>query len=432
MAGWHEQAPPSSDHVYASICQAGSLSFEPGARYEYCDSNYFLLARAIGQVTGDRFGAFIEQRILRPFGMNDSAILDNPILDQSPWAEGYVQYPSELLSPYAYRAPEDDAGFHPARLSYAHVGAEGLRTTAADLLTLGRHLAGPSNVLSASIRERVLHTPRVRDDGFGYGYGLNVGMFRGMRFFGHSGEIQGFTATMICFPDEELHIACLTNRQDVTAWACRNAVLDELLGNRPSTREVHEASAGKSTWPHGLPGSYMDPISARLLKIVMTEQGFGVSLDGGPASMLRGSGPWSAADGILIIRRDDLPTEGEHRSSLIVQKDHVASTYAPFIRHIEWDDLKAYEGVYACGALDTSFRVAATDGGLRFTNQDASHPSMDLDYFPTIRDFFWSHDPHPELSQVQFLRNTAGIYAFVYRDYDGDRREDFRFVRSSG
>lgn len=430
MAGWHEQNPPSSDQVYDSICRSGSLSFTPGKKYDYCDSNYFLLAKAVERVTGRRFGEFVEQRILAPLGMGDSAILDCPDLDVTSWAEGYVGYPSELRSPHQYRMSEPAAGFHPAHLCYTHVGAEGLRTSARDLLTLGRCIAAPSDTLSEAVRERMLQVPRIREDGFGYGYGLNVGSFRGMRFFGHSGEIQGFTATMSCFPDQDLQIACLTNRQDVGAWTCRNWVLDELLGERPEQLQESAVRVAPSVDQTELPGFYLDPISACFIEISIGGDGLGISFNGGPVSPLSGVGPWETDDGIKVIRRD-----GEHeedRANLIVQVRYVASAYAPFSRDLGLDDFRQYEGTYVCDELGSSFVVEAIATGIRLTNQDKRRLSMDLDYEPTIRDFFWSHDPHPELSQLQFLWEDDCITAFIYRDYDGDHREDFRFARQTG
>ena len=428
MAGWHEQDPPTSDQVFDSICRVGSLCFHPGKRYEYCDSNYFLLAKVVERVTGGRFGAFIEQRFLDPLGMEDSTILDQPDSDTKNWAEGYVSYPSELRSPHEYRKSEESrAGFHPAGLCYTHVGAEGLRTSARDLLTLGQYIAEPSTVLCEAVRKRILQAPRIRDDGFGYGYGLNVGTFRGMSFFGHSGEIQGFTATMTCFPDQDLHIACLTNRQDIGAWTCRDWVLNELVGKRHVQDQAHTPEVAQYVDQQDLLGHYMDPISSCFLEISTVNGRFGISLNDGPVSPLSGSGPWQTDEGIRVIRRDGGHGNGHPR--LIVQVRYVASEYVPFFENLEFDDFREYEGTYVSEALDTSFDVEATATGIRLTNQDRQRPSMDLDYLPTIGDFFWSHDPHPGLSQLQFLFEDNLITAFVYRDYDGDRREDVRFVR---
>lgn len=430
MAGWHEQAPPSSERVLEAIYRAGSLSFRPGAKYEYCDSNYFLLARAIELVTGERLGSLIDERILRPMRMNESVILDHANPQTQGWAEGYVGYPSKLRSPYDYREAASCRGFYPARLAYSHVGAEGLRTSVCDLLTLGRHLVGPSEVIPASVRDRMLHVERMREDGFSYGYGLNVGTFRGLRFFGHSGEIQGFTATLACFPEQELLIASLTNRQDLAAWACRNWVLDGLLGKSTAPQRSEEDSRPKAAdLEEELLGFYLNPISAGFLELVNTVDGPGVSLNGDPVQTLFGTGPWQTAQGVRVVRQD---VEGCCRSSLIVRVGYVASEYIPFSAHAtRADALAEYAGTYTCELLDSTFLVEATDDGIRLTNVNTQHPSMNLDYTPTIRDFFWSYDPHPGISQLQFLRDVDHIHAFVYRDYDGDHREDFVFVRDS-
>jgi len=58
---------------------------------------------------------------------------------------------------------------------------------------------------------------------------------------------------------------------------------------------------------------------------------------------------------------------------------------------------------------------------------------MSLDYAPTIQDLFWSRDPHPGISQIQFRRGDDGrIETFVYRDFDGDGRESFRRTIAPG
>lgn len=426
MAGWHEQAPPSPDDVYEAICCAGSLSFEPGTTYEYCDSNYFLLAQMIERVTQRRFGAFVEERILTPLGLIDSAILDYPPPQTEGWAEGYLRYPSELRSPYEYRTDTSSVtGFFPARLAYRHIGAEGWRTSAVDLLVLGRNLAEQSDVLSDAVRERMVTVQRWREDGFGYGHGLNIGTHRGMRYVGHSGEIQGFTTTLACLPDEALTIACMTNRQDVCAWTLRDLVIDAFSGRRRSAKRGHKGLDSPPTALDELVGFYLNPISASFLEIIKTGDSFEVSFNAGAVLPLSGDGPWWTEDEIRIIR---LP--GSHdQPSLIVQMHDVASEYVAFSSQGEGEDFQVYEGTYTCEALNAVFVVSAAERGVRLTNVEPRRPSMNLFYSPTIRDFFWSQDPHPELSQIQFLRGEGHVSAFIYRDYDGDRRESFQFVK---
>jgi hypothetical protein len=50
----------------------------------------------------------------------------------------------------------------------------------------------------------------------------------------------------------------------------------------------------------------------------------------------------------------------------------------------------------------------------------------------TIQDNFIVYDRHPVVSQITFLREKNCVSAFVYRDDDGDRREDLAFVKVAG
>ena len=51
------------------------LNFEPGTRYEYSNSNYFLLAQIVEQVAGMPYEDFVRQRIFEPLGMNRSGFI---------------------------------------------------------------------------------------------------------------------------------------------------------------------------------------------------------------------------------------------------------------------------------------------------------------------------------------------------------------------
>jgi hypothetical protein len=102
----------------------------------------------------------------------------------------------------------------------------------------------------------------------------------------------------------------------------------------------------------------------------------------------------------------------------------------PFLGHgLRADELTEYVGAYTCRELGTTFTVDVVQGGLRLRNRNRHFCSMDLVYQPTIQDSFVAYDPHPVVSQITFLRENGQIRAFVYRDYDGDKREDLPFIR---
>ena len=55
---------------------AQDLDFTPDSQYWYCNSNYFLLAEIITQVSGMGYESFIEQRFLTPLQMNQTGFAD--------------------------------------------------------------------------------------------------------------------------------------------------------------------------------------------------------------------------------------------------------------------------------------------------------------------------------------------------------------------
>jgi CubicO group peptidase (beta-lactamase class C family) len=417
MAGWHPRSSPTSREVFDSICRAGSLAFAPGSRYAYSDSNYFLLAKIVERIAGQPFGAFVRRRILDPLGMDDSHLTD--VGQSARKAEGYVLYPI-----HARGEASVASGFSPVQLAYEHVGAEGFCASARDLCRLAGHIVLPTLVSATTMRGRVLRAYRTRGDGFGYGYGLNVGTYRGRRFVGHDGQIWGYSASLAVFPDDNLEIVCLSNREDLGAWSVRSAVLDVLEGKHVRPLVAHR----EPPRARRLVARYLDPTTARLLEMVEQQRGVqAVSIEGGEPipvdaqedGTLRGAGLTLAASCAC----------GGHPSLLVREGDGQPCGFVPFLDPRRREAFDDYAGAYTCDELRTTFDVEAVETGIRLTNRDAQRPSMNLDYGPTIRDFFRSDDPYPGLSQLHFLRERDTVVAFTYRDPDGDRREDLRFVR---
>ena len=434
--------PPSSDDVFDTLCRAESLSFEPGSRYAYCDSNYFLLAQIIERVTGERFAEFARSRILDPLEMTSAYISTghsvgsaerNAKVSTLCRAEGYVEYAFDLKSPFLLRTPElRKTAFHPVQLAYAHAGAEGLYASTADLTALAAHIVSPSLLPITVMRDHILHAPCMRDAGFGYAYGLNVGTYRDRRFAGHDGQIWGYTASLAVFPDDGFEVICMSNRADIAAWEVRSRIMEALDSGCVAKRKNRAASvhdAPHDEYVRHLLGVYLNPETASFLEIDIRDGRLVASLNGGEHSAIESSvegGTLRLADGRTISA--DMPHENGHRIT-VRTTDGCAMAFERFRAASGQAEFLQYEGAYSCKELATTFDVHATDTGVRLRNRDRSRPSMDLDYTPTVRGFFWSRDPYSELSQIEFLRRDNAIHSFIYRDLDGDQRERFRFVR---
>ena len=53
------------------------LQFAPDTDFEYCNSNYFLLARIVELVSGKSYNDFVRERIFQPLGMTNSSFIDD-------------------------------------------------------------------------------------------------------------------------------------------------------------------------------------------------------------------------------------------------------------------------------------------------------------------------------------------------------------------
>jgi len=412
MSGWHPHEPPTGTDILKVLCRAPGPKWRPGSRYEYADTNYFLLARIVERIAQMPFGVFARKRLFGPLGMADSYMTDAEVPEGVSVAEGYAPYPTALRSPVEYRTSWDD-GHYPVGLCYRHVGAEGFRTSVTDLARLGKEVLAPS-IVDADAMARIVSPSRVRIDGLGYGYGLNVGRHFGQVFLGHNGMIQGFTASVSAFPEHDLVIACLTNREDFGAWGLRDFVLSELFGATASAATSVLCLSGRLSQPRL--GLYLNRDTASFLEITREE---GVLHAG-----VNGESPRP------IEYKTGLPAVSQQAvEDIIVHRDGRSRSFEPFVGSASELQLDEYAGDYTCQMLQTRFTVSPVETGIRLTNTDPKRPSMDLDYTPTIRDFFWSHDPHPGISLLEFLRESGRVVGFRYRDYDGDEREAFVFMR---
>ena len=437
MLGCHENDTLTSEEVYNLLRSLPSLSFSPGERWEYNDSNYFLLGRIVERVSGLSLGAFTREKIFDPLDMHHTLFREHAALVIPNRALSYVRYPIAFRSPSQYRQSGALSDQYYAYVSgYEHTGAEGLFTTVEDLARWDRNFrdnrlgqAGPALI------DRMLTTGQLRDgQPLNYGYGINMTTWKGKRCVGHDGATQAFTSTMFHFPEEDATLICLSNQSDVTAGAYKNQIMDLVFPDcaptqpalAPSKRKVPEREI------HKLAGAYLNPETSSIWEIRPRERTLVIKVNRSAEVVLSRLHPLEyrpANPQVNLALRILLDPPGKV-DRLEGAQDGVPFTFFPFHRKpLMPKKLAKYAGEYTCEGLNTTFMVSAQADSLVFKNHNRHFCSMDLSYNFAIQDFFVSFDPHPVISVIQFLRKKEKVHAFVYRDYDGDRREDFMFLR---
>jgi D-alanyl-D-alanine carboxypeptidase len=174
-----------------------------------------LLGMVIETVSGEPFGSFCRRRLFGPAGLVETAVDDAATIVPGR-ASGYTPN-SAAASGF------DNSSF----ISMTLPGAAGaIRSTTDDLCRWHAALLDGRVVRSESLREMM--TPVRLHDGtlpmgtlspvpnappivMEYGFGLWMGTFKGKRFVGHVGNINGFSSQLRSFPAEKISVACLFN-----------------------------------------------------------------------------------------------------------------------------------------------------------------------------------------------------------------------------
>ena len=142
---------------------------------------------------------FLQEKVFAPLGMKSVANIDQEKLgDTDPM--GYMRYALGPLRP----APKEGKGWLFA--------AGELAMPAEDLAKWDVSIIDQSLMKPASYRE--FETEVVLKNGLGtqYGLGVDVSSEFGHRALSHSGEVSGFTAENMVFPDERVAVVVLTNQ----------------------------------------------------------------------------------------------------------------------------------------------------------------------------------------------------------------------------
>jgi CubicO group peptidase (beta-lactamase class C family) len=173
------------------------LDFNPGEKWVYCNTGYYLLGLIIEKVSGQSYADFLSARIFQPAGM-DTARVNNQF-DLIPHrATGY-----EVRSNRVWRSE-----FVSPTQPYS---AGALVGTALDLAKWDAALY-TDRLLSRSALEE-MWTPVKLNNGktSPYGYGWQVGDIRKHHFVGHGGGIHGFTSYILRLVDDKLTVIVLAN-----------------------------------------------------------------------------------------------------------------------------------------------------------------------------------------------------------------------------
>ncbi len=144
--------------------------------------------------------------------MNQTRMADPEVIIPNRAAGYWINAAGDLIN----RAPTETS---------STLAAGGLLSSVRDLAIWDEALYS-DRLLSDEIRE-AMWAPTILPNGenTGYGFGFAVGEYLGRPYIGHSGQVAGFVARFLRFPDREALIVVFLNRYQASSRTVANRVV---------------------------------------------------------------------------------------------------------------------------------------------------------------------------------------------------------------
>ncbi|MBS1788779.1 MAG: beta-lactamase family protein [Acidobacteria bacterium] len=180
------------------------LDFDPGTKWQYSNTNFVIAGIIIEKAAHKPMLQFLREKIFAPLQMKSVTDIDQERLTESD-PTGYLRYALGPPRP----SPKEGKGWLFA--------AGELAMTAEDLAKWDISIINQTVMKPSSYQQ--FGTEMLLKNGLGthYGLGVSVDSQGGHRALSHGGEVSGFTAQNIVFPDDRAAVVVLTNQDAANA-----------------------------------------------------------------------------------------------------------------------------------------------------------------------------------------------------------------------
>jgi len=206
--GKWERLPQTHEQMLARIKKM-KPEFNPGARYEYSNTNYVLLGYILEKLTGKTYAQLLDEKIVAPLGLKNTGYgaKTRPEKNEARSFEWKNDTWTVL--------PETD-------MSIPH-GAGAVVSTPTDLGVFLESLFAEKLIKKSSL-DTMTHIV------MNYGYGIFKYPFNKKSAYGHSGGIDGFRSFASYFPEEKVTFLCCYNGVNYSVNQVSIGLLSILFG----------------------------------------------------------------------------------------------------------------------------------------------------------------------------------------------------------
>ena len=196
-----EWTKPTTPQAILEHWATKPLNFDPGAKWQYSNTNYVLAAEIFEKVAGQSLLSFLKDRIFTPLKMESA---DDCAVAFPYDAAAYTRYAGGPPRPVKREA----TGWY--------FGAGELCMTAYDLGLWDTAFLSKEILTARSYDELTREIHLKNGDATHYALGLDIGEFNRIPTISHTGEVSGFLASNTIYPTRNAAIVVLTNEDGVS------------------------------------------------------------------------------------------------------------------------------------------------------------------------------------------------------------------------
>jgi CubicO group peptidase (beta-lactamase class C family) len=215
---WKEESRFITNDEVIKLMEAHKPAMQhlPGTHFQYCNTNYLLLASIIEKVSGQKYAAFMAQTIFRPLGMNSTFVYD----------------PASAVRSHQTQSHKYNGQFEPDTYFDGVMGDKGIYSSTRDMLKWDQALYSGQLLNEATLKEAYTpysnEKPGVRN--YGLGWRLMVYPDSTKNIIYHNGWWHGNNTVFYRFVQDSTTLIILGNKYNRGIYQAVKPVRD-ILGH---------------------------------------------------------------------------------------------------------------------------------------------------------------------------------------------------------
>jgi CubicO group peptidase (beta-lactamase class C family) len=414
LSGVGNTTTSTADGLFEFACRLKTLNYPPAQQVSYSNTNYRLVQIVIERLSGLALRDFFRQRILDPLGMTRTRL-----------ADGQTEVDPEMAGGYWL---DKDGNFRGGVYGMHYSGSGGMVSCLADMLKWHQAFrdGGPfRRGLFGDLEQRATLGNGRRMD---YALGLTLVPYRGERSLGHGGSLPGFKIQFMRFPDSDLGIVLLCNREDAVPYQLARDIAGIVLFDRLKPAAKPAAALDR------LIGTYVDKATGYTLDLKVANGALRAGFLGADEKLeATGDGRFVTGGGHMVIELGPIPAGAERPKKIPgCIGGGLNVTWVPVAqRQPKGKALAEFEGRYRSPETGAEHAVLRRGGRLAIRLLLGPYPSPWLDMEAIMADTFRFESQHMQWTSriaVRFARDTKGRVVGLSLSSNRSRNLTFRRV----